>query len=44
MDTTMDLQKIRQVFSDYWSVRAQTYSDDMSSIDLRDDWKAELKS
>ena len=40
----MDLDKIRQVFSDYWSLRAQTYSDDMSKLDFRDDWKAELKN
>ena len=40
----MDLDKIRQVFFDYWSLRAQTYSDDMSKLDFRDDWKAELKN
>lgn len=45
MDTAidMDLNKIKQVFSDYWSMRAQTYSDDMCRIDRREDWKTELK-
>lgn len=43
MDTNLDFEKIRQTFTDYWSIRAQTYSDDMSKIDFRDDWKAELK-
>lgn len=44
MDTSMDLNRIRQVFSDYWSIRAQTYSDDMSKLDFRNDWKAELRN
>ena len=43
MEKELDLKKIRQVFSDYWSKRAQTYSDDMTKIDMRDAWKAELK-
>lgn len=43
MDANLDLEKIKKIFTDYWSLRAQTYSDDMSKIDFRDDWKSELK-
>ena len=43
MNANLDLEKIKKTFTDYWSLRAQTYSDDMSKIDFRDDWKRELK-
>ena len=42
MEVNMELSNIQKVFSDYWSVRAQTYSDDMSKIDMRDEWKVEF--
>lgn len=42
MEVNMELSNIQKVFSDYWSMRAKTYSDDMSKIDMRDEWKAEF--
>lgn len=38
-----NINTIRQVFSEYWSVRAPSYSEEMRSIDKRDEWKAELQ-
>jgi ubiquinone/menaquinone biosynthesis C-methylase UbiE len=39
----MDINTIKQVFSEYWSIRALSYSEEMSSMDKRDEWKSELQ-
>jgi ubiquinone/menaquinone biosynthesis C-methylase UbiE len=38
-----DLKTIQQVVTDYWTLRAQTYSDDMTAIDMRQAWKEDLQ-